>query len=258
MKYISIISLLTIFLFIGCMQPEDVDIEVIPNQANIKSITVGAMSVNGALSAYATSLHDIDHTNHTAKVYVVTFASMTNIWASVELEQGCTITPLDGATKFGAYGDFSTQGKYRVTAASGDFADWTIIIEQDPNMPDISCLANFWSGDGVGALDVTYPSYSPSTVQAVKLDCNHVTLTYEFWGSSTPPLVLELELGDPDPTSFKGTVTLLNDTSTSSYGYDVTYFAGDAGYYDLNTFTLTFDAAFEGYGTSYPFKFKKE
>jgi len=257
MKYISIISLLTFFLFTGCMQPEDVDVEFIPDTPNINSVKVGVMSEKGLLTVFPNSLEEIDETNHTIKVYVVTFASMTNIWASVELEEGCKITPLDGATEFGTFGDFS-KGVYRVEAASGESADWTITIEQDPNMPDISCLANFWSGDDVSVLDVTYPGYSPSTVLAEKIDCNHVTITFEFWGSSTPPLVLELELGDPDPITFKGTVTLLNDTSSSSYGYDITYFAGPAGYYDLNTFTINFDAAFEGYGTSYPFEIKKD
>ena len=253
MKNISIISMLTILFLTSCMQSEDVNIDVIPDLANIKSITVGNMGTNGALTKYPNALEEIDIVNHTAKVQVSTFSSFDNIWASIELEQGCTITPLDGATKFGGFGDFTSKGMYRVTASSGDSADWEITIEQDPNMPDISCLANFWSGDGVKVLDATFPSYSPSTVVTNKIDCNHVTITFQFWGSSSPAMVLELELGEPDPVSFKGSVTLLKDVSTNSYGYNVTYFAGDAGSYDLNTFILTFDPAFEGYGSAYPF-----
>ena len=258
LKYISIISLLSILFTTGCMQPIDVDIDEVPDSPNLKSVSVGVMSNTGLFSQFANSLEDIDTDNHTATIWVSTFMPMDNIWASVRLEAGCSIAPLDGATKFGSFGDFSQAGNYRITAASGATADWSISIEQDPNMPDISCLANFWSGDGVKCLDVPYPSYSPSVVTAVKVDCNHVTISYNFWDDGAAPMTLELELGEPDASTFVGSVTLLNDVSFSSWGYDMKYTAGPAGSYDLNTFVLTFDAAFEGYGSSYPFKFYKE
>jgi hypothetical protein len=240
------------------MKPVEVDVEVIPDQPNIKSVTVGVMNTNGLFSAFPNSLEEIDVDNHTVKVYVRTFMSMENIWASVRLETGCKITPLDGAPSFGGFEDFSQPGKYRVTAASGASADWTISIEQDPEMPDISCLANFWSGDGVKCLDKTYPGYSPSTVTAEKVDCNQVILTANFWDDAGAPMVLKLELGEPDASTFVGSVTLLEDVSFSSWGYDMTYKAGAAGSYDLNTFELTFDAVMEGYSPSYPLVFYKE
>jgi len=259
MKHISIISLITIFLMVGCMQPEEVDIEVVPNLANITEVSVGVMSTTGAFSAFPLTLEEIDVNNHTVKVYVSTFSSTENIWASAKLEEGCSIKPINGAPVFGSVGDF-TSGTYRVTAASGDTADWEVSIEQDPNMPDISCLANFWSGEGVTVTDMVFPSYSPSTVVAEQIDCNHVTITFEFWGSSTPPMVFELELGEPDSVTFVGSVTLLNDVETNSYGYDVKFSAGSAGTYDLNTFSINLDPVFEGYGsyTSYPFKITKD
>ncbi|NQU34147.1 MAG: hypothetical protein HQ521_13015 [Bacteroidetes bacterium] len=259
MKYISIISLLAIILFTGCMQPIDFDVEadMVPDLPNLKSVSVGVMTTKGQFNAFPNSLEEIDADNHTATVWVKTFMSMDDIWASIRMEQGCIITPLDGAAAFGGFGDFSQAGNYRITTPSGVSADWNISIEQDPNMPDISCLANFWSGDDVICLDVPYPSYSPSTVTAVKVDCNHVTISYNFWDDAAAPMVLELELGDPDASTFVGSVTLLNDVSFTSYGYDMKYTAGPAGSYDLNTFALNFDATFEGYGSSYPFKFYK-
>ena len=258
MKYISLISLLTVLIFTGCMQPVDVEVEVIPDQPNFKSVSVGVMNTNGLFKAYPNSLEEIDVDNHTVKVYVRTFASMENIWASVRMEAGCTLTPLDGASDFGGFGDFSQPGAYRVTAASGAAADWTVSIEQDPAMPDISCLANFWSGDGVKCLDVKSPGYSPSTVIAEKVDCNHVILTANFWDDAGAPMVLELELGETDSNTFKGEVTLLNDVIFSSWGYNMKYSKGAAGSYDLNTFELTFDAVMEGYQASYPLVFSKE
>ena len=259
MKYFSLISFLALILMTGCMKPVDIDVEVIPDEPNIVDVKVGVMSNTGLLSEFALSKEDINAVNHTVTVWVSTFMSMENIWINVRLEAGCTITPLDGAPDFGTFADFSKPMKYLVTAASGTSAEWLVDIQQDPNMPDISCLADFWSGEGVKALDVTYPDYSPSTVLAVKVDCNHVTLTCDFWGDSGAPMELKLELGEPDPSTFVGSVTLLNDVSFSSWGYDMKYTAGPAGSYDLNTFELTFDAAFEGYktATSYPFKFYK-
>lgn len=247
-----------IFILGACMQPMDVEVDQVPDQPDIKSVSVGVMNTNGLFNAFPNSLEEINTENKSAKVYVRTFMSMENIWAGVRLEQGCSIAPLEGAPEFGGFADFSQPVLYRVTAASGATADWTVSIEQDPAMPDISCLADFWSGDGVKCLDVTYPGYSPSTVMAEKVDCNHVTLTANFWDDANAPMVLELELGEPDPSSFVGSVTLLKDVSFSSWGYDMVYKAGAAGSYDLNTFELTFDAVMEGYQPSYPLVFYKE
>ena len=247
-----------VFILMGCMQPMDVEVDLVPDQPNIKGVSVGVMSTNGLFTAFPNSLEEIDADNHTVKVYVRTFMSMENIWAGVRLETGCSIAPLEEAPEFGGFEDFSQPGLYRVTAASGATADWTVSIEQDPAMPDISCLANFWSGDGVKCLDVTYPGYSPSTVTAEKVDCNLVTITTNFWDDANAPMVLELELGETDATTFVGSVTLLNDVNFSSWGYDMTYKAGAAGFYDLNTFELTFDAVMEGYQPSYPLVFYKE
>jgi len=258
MKYVSFLSLFVLVFLSGCMKPVDVDIDVIPDQPNIKSVTVGVMSTSNLFNEFALSKMEVDEASHTVSAWVVTFRSMSDVWVSVKLEPGCKIEPLDGAPEFGKFGDFSQSCKYLVTAASGAKAEWTVDIQQDPNMPDISCLANFWTGDGVKVYDVTYPGYSPTSVTTEKIDCNHFKVTFDFWQDSAANITLELEVGDPDPSTFVGTVTLLNDVEFSSYGYNMKYTAGPAGSYDLNTFTLTFDAAFEGYGSSYPFQIYKE
>ncbi len=257
MKYISIMSLFAFVFATSCMQSVDVEVDVVPDKPNLKSVSVGVMSETGLFQAFPNSLEDIDTENHTATIWVKTFMSMDNIWASVKLEAGCLITPLDGAAEFGGFGDFSQPGKYKIEATSGATADWTISIEQDPNMPDISCLANFWSGEGVKCLDVPSPGYSPSSVTAVKEDCNHITLTTNFWDDPGAPMVLKLELGEPDASTFVGSVTLLEYVSFTSWGYNMKYSAGPAGTYDLNTFELTLSPAFEGYGSSYTLKFYK-
>jgi len=259
MKYISIISLFAVLLFTGCMKSEDIIVNIIPDQPTIEEVTAGIMSNGGLLDAFTTTLNEINSTNHTAKIYVKTYKPLSRIWVSVRLKAGCQIIPLDGAPKFGAIGDFSKPGKYEVKAASGASAIWTVTIAQEPSMPDISCPANFWTGTGVKCLDVPFPSYSPSTVTTVKLDCNHIKITIDFWQDPNAVITLDLQLGDPDQNTVKGSVTLLNDVRFSSWGSDMMYSKGLAGTYDLNTMELNFDPAFLGYQsrTSYPLTFSK-
>ncbi len=259
MKYISIISLFIVLLFTGCMKSEDIVVNVIPDQPNIEEVTVGVMSNGGLLDAFPITLNEIDPTNHTAKIYVKTYKPLSSIWVSVRLEAGCKISPLEGAPKFGAIGDFSKPGKYEVKAASGASAIWSLTIAQDPNMPDISCPANFWTGAGVKCLDVPFPDYSPSTVTTEKIDCNHLKITVDFWQDPNAIITLDLQLGDPDQNTVKGSVTLLKDVQFNSWGYDMSYSKGPAGTYDLNTGELNFDPAFLGYQsmTSYPLTFSK-
>ncbi len=257
MKYISFISLFTVLLLSGCMNPEDIVVDVIPDQPNIEEITVGEMSTGGLLDAFTTTLNEINPADHTAKIYVKTYKPLSSIWVSVRLKAGCQISPLDGAPKFGSIGDFSKPGKYEVKAASGASAIWTVTIAQDPGMPDISCPANFWTGAGVKCLDIPFPEYSPSAVTTEKIDCNHIKMTIDFWQDSNAIITLDLLLGDPDQNTVKGSVTLLNDVSFSSWGSDMMYSKGPAGTYDLNTMELNFDPAFLGYQsmTSYPLTF---
>jgi len=52
----------------------------------------------------------------------------TNIYIHMGLEKGCVIEPIEGSPPCGTFGDFSAPTKYRVTAPSGNTADWTIIM----------------------------------------------------------------------------------------------------------------------------------
>ena len=259
MKYISIISLFTVLFLTGCMNSEDIVVNIIPDLPNIEEVTAGVMSNGGLLDAFNTTLNEINPTDHTAKIYVKTYKPLSSIWASVRLETGCKITPLEGAPKFGTIGDFSKPGKYEVKAASGASAIWSAIIAQDPAMPDISCPSNFWAGTGVKCLDIPFPDYSPSKVITEKIDCKHLKITIDFWQDPNAIITLDLLLGDPDPNTVKGSVTLLNDVSFSSWGSDMMYSKGPAGTYDLNTMELNFDPAFLGYQslTSYALTFSK-
>ncbi len=259
MKYISIISLFSILLLTGCMKSEDIVVDVIPDLPNIMEVTAGVMSNGGLLDVFPTTMNEINSTDHTAKIYVKTYKPLSNIWVSVRLESGCQVNPLEGAPKFGSIGDFSKPGKYEVKAASGASAIWTVTIAQEPGMPDISCPSDFWSGTGVNCLDIPFPDYSPSTVIAEKIDCNHIKITIDFWQDQNAIITLDLQLGDPDLNTVQGSVTLLNDVSFSSWGSDMSYSKGPAGTYDLNTMELNFDPAFLGYEslTSYPFTFSK-
>ena len=55
--------------------------------------------------------------------------NFSHMYMQASLEKGCKIEPIEGATPCGTYGDFSSPGKYRVTAPSGKTADWTVVME---------------------------------------------------------------------------------------------------------------------------------
>ncbi len=262
MKKIAYINLIILFLFTGCMTPVDVEVDLIPDTTDITSISVGLMGENGIFQPLTDTFKEIDKTNKSITVHLKTFMSMESIWVSTRLESGCSISSVDGAPSFGTYGDYTVPRKYRVTSSTGTSSEWTVTIMPDPNLPDISCLAGLWTGDGLVGKDVPYPSYSPATTTGEKIDgdCNKIKITYDFWQDGNGTVVLELELGEFDESTFKGSVTLLKSVSFSSYGYDMTYEAGPAGTYNLNTLELNFDAAFSGYGSSgsYPMTFYKE
>jgi len=125
---------------------------------------------------------------------------------------------------------------------------------------DISCLAELWTGN-VTCTDGVWPSWSPTYCTGVKgEDCQALQLTFDFWAMSSLETVLDLQLGDIDPDTKQGTVTLLTDFNAVGGGYDVTFHAGPAGTYDGNTFELKLDIAFSGYDVgseTYAFTIKK-
>jgi hypothetical protein len=170
----------------------------------------------------------------------------SNVYLQGNLEVGCYIESLEGAPSLGIYGDFSSPQKYRITAPSGNSADWTVVL--DYYIPPVGCLADRWIGD-VNCLDVIYPSYSPAACTGVKIndDCKRINIAFNFWADSSAPVLFELQLGDIDMDTFKGNVTLINDVNVTSYGDDMTFFAGDAGTYNATSNELHLSFEFSGY-----------
>ncbi|TKG95332.1 hypothetical protein EYV94_07760 [Puteibacter caeruleilacunae] len=262
MNKLIYINLLAVVLLFGCMQPVDLEVDVLPDKSDIISLDVGLMGENGLFQSLPVTFEEIDAETRTITVHLKTFMSMESIWVSGRLENGCTIKPVGEAPAFGKYGDYTQPRKYIVTSPAGTEAEWTIEIMNDPNLPDISCIADLWTGAGVACKDEPSPGYSPTSVTAEKIEgsCNQIKFTINFWQDSNAIIELDVELGEFDENTFVGSVTLLNSVSFTSFGYNMAYEAGTAGTYSLNSLELNFDAAFSGYGSSgsYPLTFYKQ
>lgn len=242
------ISFLSILLFfaVSCV-PTFEEVGDLPDNPGIKEILVG--NENGKIPQENAIFAEANLDTVWVKDKSADFS---NVYLNANLQPGCTVEPLDGSTPFGEYGDFSSPQKYRVKAPSGNSADWTVVL--DYYVPPIGCLADRWVGD-LSCTDVIEPSYSPSacTGQKVGDDCKKVNITFDFWADGSAMVTLELQLEDIDTDTFTGEVTLLNDASVTSYGYDVTFYAGSAGTYDATANILHLNMASDGYGDSYQF-----
>ncbi len=97
----------------------------------------GILGVNaGSEYGNITASNVIDNKAYLVTVHVHALVEeetvdLSNIFIGVSLEHGCMIGPLEGGPPCGTYGDFSTPRKYRVTAPSGNSADWTIVIDYE-------------------------------------------------------------------------------------------------------------------------------
>lgn len=113
---------------------------------------------------------------------------------------------------------------------------------------DIACLAELWKGP-LKCTDNIYESYSPESCTGALIDnnCQKVMVSFDFWAMSSLPVRLELQLGDIDPATKKGKLTLLKDYSVEGGGYNIAFYAGDAGTFDVNTFELKLVLSFSGY-----------
>jgi len=186
-------------------------------------------------------------------------AGFKNVYLQGNFEPGCKVEPLDGAAKFGTFGDFSTPKKYKVIAPSGKSADWTIVL--DYYTPPVGCLSDRWVGN-LNCIDEIYESYSPTSCVGVKLnnDCQRLKITFDFWGDATAITELELKLGDIDIDTFTGTVTLVEDVTVTSYGSTMTFHKGAAGTYNAIANELYLEFEFSGYdigGGKYRFTIKQ-
>ena len=247
-KY-NIIWMLAILFLAACDQSVDQDLEW-PDDPAFTNIIVG--NENGILPVENIIVAD----QHIDTVYVKDrSADFSNVYLRGTVAEGCQIEPLEGAPAFGEWGDFSSPKKYRVTAPSGNSADWTVLLVE--YIPPVGCLADRWVGS-VSCTDGIWASYSPSSCTGEKVggDCQRLNLTFDFWGDAGAVVTLELALGDIDLDTFTGDVTLLNDVNFTSYGADMTFHAGAAGTYDATANILHLDLSFSGYNIgsdTYPF-----
>ena len=251
-----IISFLSIILFfaVSCV-PTFEEVGDLPDNPGIKEILVG--NENGKIAQENAIYPDANLDTVWVKDKSVDFS---NVYLNANLQPGCTVEPLEGSTPFGEYGDFSSPQQYRVTAPTGNSADWTVVL--DYYVPPVGCLADRWVGS-VTCVDEIYPSYSPATCIGVKVDddCLRINISFNFWADGSAPVTLELQLGDIDMDTFTGNVTLLNDVNFTSYGADMTFHAGDAGTYNATSNELHLSMEFSGYdinGGPYEFTIKQE
>lgn len=239
-----------ILLFVSSCVPSFDEVGELPDDPSILEILLG--NENGKIAQE----NAIDSETLIDTVWVKDrTADFTNVYLNGNFAAGCTVEPLDGSPKLGEYGDFSSPVKYRVTAPTGNSADWTVIL--DYYTPPVGCLADRWAGN-VTCTDGVWPSYSPATCVGEKMDgdCQKLKLSFDFWADASAPVVLELELGDIDFDTFMGEITLTKDVNFTSYGADMTFYAGTAGTYNATANILNLNLKFSGYDIGseyYPF-----
>ncbi len=250
MKKINYTVLGVLLLAVSCVPSFD-EVSVLPDDPGVLEILVG--NANGKLAQE----NAIDNEQKIDTVWVKDrSADFSNVYLQGNFAPGCVVEPLDGAPKLGTYGDFSIPKKYRVTAPSGNSADWTIIL--DIYTPPVGCLADRWTG-AVTCTDGIWASYSPASCVGVKTDndCSKLKLSFDFWADASAPVVLELEFGEIDFDTFTGDISLINDVNFTSYGADMTFHAGPAGTYNASSNVLNLNLKFSGYdiggGEYYPF-----
>jgi len=250
-----IISYLSVILFfaVSCV-PTFEEVGELPDNPGIKQILVG--NAGGKIPQENAIYPNANLDTVWVKDKSVDFS---NVYLNANLQPGCTVEPLEGSVPFGQYGDFSTPQKYRVTAPTGNSADWTVVL--DYYIPPVGCLADRWVGSVV-CEDLIYPSYSPTTCVGEKLnnDCSQLKLTFDFWADGTAVVELEFQLGDIDIDTFTGPLTLVNDVNFTSYGDDLTFHSGLAGTYNAIANELYLTLEFSGYdigGGPYEFTVKQ-
>lgn len=249
MKYIISLFTVAVFAAVSCVPTFD-QVGDLPDDPGIKEILVG--NENGKIAQENAINDDMKMDTVWVKDKSVDFS---NVYLNANLQPGCTVEAMEGSTPFGKYGDFSSPQKYRVTAPTGNSADWTVVL--DYYIPPVGCLADRWAGS-INCLDMIYPSYSPATCTGVKIDndCKRISIAFNFWADSSAPVNLEFQLGDIDIDTFKGSLTLVNDVSFTSYGADMTFHKGAAGTYNAIANELYLDLTFSGYdigGGNYKF-----
>jgi hypothetical protein len=240
MKTIVKISL-AIILFVTACVPKFEDEFEYPDNAEITRLLVG--NRNGMIPIETVKY---DSQNLDSIFLRDRTADLSDLFLRATIARGVNIEPLEGAPKFGTYGDFSSPRKYRITAPSGKSVERTYAFGF--YIPPVGCLADRWVGN-VDCRDGIWPSYSPASAMGEKLnnDCHRVKLTFNFWDDAGAKAEMELLLGQIDYDTFRGPITLVNDVSVTSWGSTMTFHKGAAGTYNATANTLNLEINFSGY-----------
>lgn len=254
MKHIISLLSLIIFFAISCV-PTFKEVGELPDETGITEILVG--NEKGKIPQENAIYSELKIDTVWVKDKTVDF---TKVYLNGNFAAGCKVEPLEGSPKLGVFGDFSTPMKYRVTAPSGNSADWTIVL--DYYVPPVGCLSDRWVGN-LTCIDGVWADYSPTSCVGVKLNnnCQQLKITFDFWGDAAAKAEMELSLGDIDIDTFTGTVTLVEDVTVTSYGSTMTFHKGDAGTYNAIANELYLAFEFSGYdigGGKYLFNVKQK
>jgi hypothetical protein len=248
MKYINSLLIIVMVFAIGCGAPTfDIDIELADDPSILLIVPGG-----GGDDISMENVIDADGFTVTVTTLEPN-VDFSNLYIYASLEIACSIKPLDGAPIMGTYGDFSTPQKYRVTAASGATADWTIVFIDGYVANPIGCMADRWVGDVLVADNTWGDAYNSTAGTGVMVgdDCSRIDVTFDWWGYGTPNITLELKLEDIDKETWTGDVTMV---SNGTYNGDYYFYEGAVGTYDLNKGEMYLEVeVYEDYGTS-PYK----
>jgi len=244
MKYIYSLLIVIFFFAISCEPTfEEPDLADVPG---ILAVNVG--NEGGNIQQF----NVIYAEQYLDTVFIKDLAAdYTKMFISTSLESGCKIEPIEGSPACGTYGDFSAPTKYRVTAPSGNTADWTIVMAE--YVEPIGCLADKWTGELYNPDQGWGPDYDPQLTVGVKQnnDCSLLNITFDLWGygeSANVTFKLKLEAIDMDTKI--GNVTLLEDAFVTAEGADITFHAGVAGIYNAATEELLLEVKWSGYNSS--------
>jgi hypothetical protein len=246
MKYIHSLLITVMVFAIGCSSPsfDDDDITLADDPSLL-------LVIPGALGFDISNEYVIDADEFTVTVTTLEpNVDFSNMYIFASLEVTCSIEPLGGAAGMGEYGDFTTPQEYRITAASGAMAVWTIVFVDGYVENPIGCIADRWVG-GVLVEDGNWGATYNSTVATglmVDEDCSRIDVTFDWWGYGYESVTLELKLEDIDEETRTGDVTLVS--TGTYYGYDY-FYSGPVGTYDLNAASIDIEVGiYPDYGVA--------
>ncbi len=146
MKKYNILLILSVLLFSSCLKSDWED-QIYSTECELTNVefeyrwTVAVVDGVEALKFKSMSLKkNIDRESQTVTIEITVPAAggdfteeireqvnLTNLACLWTVSTGASVRPLDGAPRLGAPGDYSQPRKYRITSASGEYKDWTLV-----------------------------------------------------------------------------------------------------------------------------------